>query len=152
MIFDNIKNRNLYAAISPRIKTALDYLAKTDFSSFKAGRIDLDGNNMFVLVQEYDSIPKEQGKWEFHNDYIDIQYICQGTEQMGFGNVDKMKIVTPYDKEKDIAFVSGEGDFATVGKGSYCIFFPKDAHMPKVALNNKPVQIKKILIKIKLDV
>ena len=32
MIFDTIKYRHLYEAISPRIKIALNYLATTDFS------------------------------------------------------------------------------------------------------------------------
>jgi YhcH/YjgK/YiaL family protein len=150
MIFDNIKNIKLYTSISPRVKTALEYLSKTDFSKITAGKYELDGNNIFVLVQEYQTIPREQGKWEFHKNYIDIQYIYEGVEQMGFGDVDTMKTSVPYDAGNDIAFVAGEGDFATVGKDSYCIFFPNDAHMPKVAVNNVPSKIKKILLKVKI--
>ena len=57
MIADIIKNRHIYAPISPRIKTALDYIAKTDFSGMEPGRYELDGSNLFELVQAYDSIP-----------------------------------------------------------------------------------------------
>ena len=61
MIADVLKNRQIYAAISPRIKAALEYISKTDFSSMEPGRYELDGSNMFALVQAYDSIPIGQG-------------------------------------------------------------------------------------------
>ena len=151
MIADVLKNRQIYAAISPRIKTALEYISKTDFSSMEPGRYELDGSNMFALVQTYDSIPKDQGKWECHRNYIDIQYIAEGAEQIGCNNIGKMKITTEYIPEKDIAFLSGEGDFVTYSKGSYGIFFPEDAHMPKVAVNNTPAKVKKVVVKIRID-
>jgi YhcH/YjgK/YiaL family protein len=150
MIADVLINRQTYAPISSRIKTALEYISKTDFSALEPGRFELDGSNLFVLVQTYNSIPKEQGKWECHKNYIDIQYIAEGVEQIGCNNIDRMKITTEYNPEKDIAFLSGEGDFITFSKGSFGIFFPGDAHMPKIALNNTPGAVKKVVIKIKV--
>jgi YhcH/YjgK/YiaL family protein len=151
MISDTIKNRHLYAAISPRIKAALDYLSKTDFSAMEPGRIELDGTNLYVLVQKYDSLVKEQGKWECHRKYIDIQFIAEGIEQIGFTNIDNMKVSTEYNPEKDVAFLSGKGDYVTLSKGSYGIFFPQDAHQPKIAPDNKPGKVTKVVIKIKVD-
>jgi YhcH/YjgK/YiaL family protein len=151
MIADTIKNRMQYCGLSPRMKAAFEYLSGTDFSKIEAGRYDIDGSNLFALVQAYDSIPKEEGKWECHRNYIDIQYIVEGVEQIGFQNIDVMKITTEYSPEKDIAFLSGEGDFVTLPKDSYGVFFPQDAHMPKVAPDNKPGHVKKVVIKIKID-
>ena len=151
MIADILKNRNTYAAISPRIKTALEYIAKTDFSVMEPGRYELDGSNLFVLVQAYDSIPREQGKWECHKNYIDIQYIADGIEEIGCNNIGLMKVTTEYNPEKDVAFLSGEGDYITFSKGSYGIFFPEDAHQPKIAPNNIPGKVKKVVVKIKVD-
>jgi YhcH/YjgK/YiaL family protein len=150
MIADVLKNRQIYSAISPRIKAALEYISKTDFSSMEPGRYELDGSNMFALVQSYDSIPKDLGKWECHKNYIDIQYIAEGVEQIGCNNIDQMKVTTEYNPEKDIAFLSGEGDFVTYSKGSYGIFFPEDVHMPKIAVNNTPEKVKKVVVKIKV--
>ncbi len=151
MIADTIKNKNQYSGMSPRMKAAFDYLSGTDFSKIEVGKYEIDGANLFALVQAYDSIPKEQGKWECHKNYIDIQYIVEGVEQIGFQNVDVMKVTTEYNPEKDIAFLSGEGDFVTLPKDSYGVFFPQDAHMPKVAPGNKPGHVKKVVIKIKID-
>jgi biofilm protein TabA len=150
MIADVLKNRHIYEAISPGIKTALEYIAKTDFSLMAPGRYELDGSNLFVLVQAYDSIPRGQGKWECHIKYIDIQYIADGAEQIGCNNTGKMKVTTEYNPEKDIAFLSGEGDFVTFSKGSYGIFFPEDAHMPKIAINDSSGPVKKVVVKVKV--
>jgi YhcH/YjgK/YiaL family protein len=151
MIADVIKNRQLYEAIAPRIKAALEYIAKTDFSGIEPGRYELDGSNLFVLVQAYDSIPREQGKWECHRNYIDIQYIAKGTEMIGCNNIDKMKITTDYNPDKDIAYLSGEGDYVTYSEGSYGIFFPEDAHMPKIAPPGRQGAVKKVVVKIKIE-
>jgi YhcH/YjgK/YiaL family protein len=151
MISDTIRNNNLYGAISSRIKTALEHLAATDFTDAEPGRYELDGNNLFVLVQKYDTLPKDQGKWECHRKYIDIQYIAEGIEQIGFSNISNMKVTTEYNPEKDVAFLSGKGDVVTLTKGSYGIFFPEDAHQPKLAPENKPGPVKKVVVKIKVD-
>ena len=151
MIFDTIRNRHLYASISPRIEASLDYLATTDFSTIEAGRYEIDGDNLFMLVQKYNSVPKELGKWECYRKYIDIQFIAEGIEQIGYRNIDKMKVITEYISEKEISILSGDGDYITVFKDSYGIFFPDDVHQPKLALNNVPGQVKKVVIKIKVD-
>ena len=150
MIADTLKNRHLYESISTRMKTSLEYIAATDFSKMESGRYELDGSNLFVLIQEYDSIPREQGKWECHQKYIDIQYIAEGVEQIGVNNISKMEVVAEYDSEKDIAFLSGDGDYITFSKGSYGIFFPEDAHQPKIAPGDVSGRVKKAVVKIKI--
>lgn len=151
MIADILKNRHLYENISPRIKTSLEYIAATDFSKIDVGKYELDGENIFVLVQEYDSVSREQGKWECHQKYIDIQYIAEGVEQMGVNNIEKMQVVVEYNPEKDIAFLSGDGDYVTFSKGSYGIFFPEDAHQPRIAPGDVPEKVKKVVVKIKIE-
>jgi len=150
MIADILKNRYLYENISPRIKTSLEYIANTDFSAIEPGKYEIDGENIFVLVQEYDSIPREQGKWECHRKYIDIQYIAEGVEQMGVNNIEKMQVAVEYNPEKDIAFLNGDGDYVTFSKGSYGIFFPEDAHQPRIAPEDIPGKVKKVVVKIKI--
>ncbi len=150
MIFDSIENRSLYSSISPRIRKALDYLSETDFTVMEQGRYDIDNDNIFALVQKYSSIPGEDGKWECHRKYIDIQYIVEGIETMGFRNINGMENITEYDSEKDIQFLKGEGDYVTVVSGFFGIFFPDDAHMPKLAPHDISGDVKKVVIKIKI--
>ncbi len=148
MISDTIENRHFYTLLSPRIKMALDYLGTTDFSALEPGRYDVDGDRIFALVQEYKTIPMEMGKWECHQQYIDIQYIVEGTEQIGFANRDKMDVMIEYNPTHDITFLKGEGNYVTFTKGCFGIFFTHDAHQPKVAPGNGPGQVKKVVVKI----
>ena len=80
--------------------------------------------------------PGNRANGNVTRNYIDIQYIAEGVELIGCNNIDKMQVSTEYNPEKDIAFLSGEGDYITFSKGSYGIFFPEDAHQPKIAVKN----------------
>ena len=51
MIFDTIDNYENYKGLG-RVYEALEFIAKTDFSSLELGRHELDGDNIFYNVQE----------------------------------------------------------------------------------------------------
>jgi YhcH/YjgK/YiaL family protein len=70
---------------------------------------------------------------------------------MGFRSINGMETITEYNPEKDIAFLSGDGNYVRVAKDSFCIFFPEDAHKPKLAPDNMTGKVKKVVIKIKVD-
>lgn len=91
MVFDNVKNSSLYDGLGERIQTALEYLRSNDFEKFEPGRYEIDGENIFAMVQSYNSKKMEEGFWEAHRKYIDIQYVFKGTERMGFENIRNMK-------------------------------------------------------------
>ena len=101
MITDHIKNAASYKNISDRIKKALDYLENEDLKSLTTGKYELDGDNLFVLIQEYEGKQVENGKCEAHKNYIDIQYIIEGCERMGYGTVDTMEVIEEYDAAKE---------------------------------------------------
>ncbi len=149
MIYDNIKNSTTYANLSPRFRQAFDYLKSTDLAALPVGRIELDGKNVYVLVQEYTSKLKEQGKWEAHRRYVDLQYIVSGVEKMGFASLDRMKL-GDYNPDKDFQALSGEGVFLPLGPGDFMLLWPQDAHMPGMAAES-PVPVKKVVVKIAVE-
>lgn len=149
MIVDKLKNASLYYGISENITESLKYLQTTDLSQLSNGKYEIKGDEIFVIVQDYNSKSLSEGKFESHRKYIDIQYIIKGVEKMGYVNVDNLNPLTEYDKEKDIQFFEGNGDFVTVYNGSFTIFFPQDAHMPGIQLNNFEY-VKKAVVKIKI--
>ena len=61
MIVDELKNAEQYYGLGPRIEAALRYLQETDFSQVAPDRYDIEGDDVFALVQEYDSKPKSEG-------------------------------------------------------------------------------------------
>jgi len=145
MIFDMLSNSHLYSDITPRLNMAFAYLTATDLAALPAGRVDLDGDHVYVLVQEYTTKPLEEGKWEAHRRYLDVQYILSGSERIDFALTNTMKL-GDYIEERDFQAMSGSGSTLNLKAGSFAVFFPQDAHMPGLAVG-APSQVKKIVVK-----
>lgn len=148
MVIDCLKNAEAYYGMGMRIKAALEYLEKTNFSELEAGKYEIDGAFIYAYVQQYETKPFEESSWEAHRKYIDIQYVFSGCEMMGYANIDGMKTARDYDESGDYLLLEGEGSFIKVSAGSFAIFSPADAHMPGLAVNNSPEKIKKIVVKV----
>lgn len=149
MIFDSLKNANLYYGINKKIATALKFLEENNLSRMSSGRYTVDGDEIYALVQNYTTKNEEETKWEAHRRYIDVQFILQGREKMGFSNLEKMEVIEDYNEESDVAFLEGNGDYITVSSGCFAIFFPDDVHKPGLAVD-QPESVQKFVLKIKI--
>lgn len=148
MILDKIENYKLYANINNRINKAFEYLINNNFEQIKPGKYTIDGDNIFALVQEYDTKEKEDGKLEGHYKYIDIQYLIKGSEQMGVTSLTNQMLIIK-DIEKDYAFYDGDCSYIKVNEGMFTVFFPEDLHKPCIKLD-KTSKVKKVVVKVSL--
>ncbi len=132
--------------LAARLASGLQFLQDNDATKLQPGRIDLDGDRVFALVQHYNTKPKEQGVWEAHRKYIDIQYVAEGRELMGYANLEHLQ-AGEYDAEKDVVLLKGEGSYVLMKPGTFVILMPVDAHIPQVAVDS-PEPVKKVVIKV----
>jgi YhcH/YjgK/YiaL family protein len=146
MIIDQINNSHLYYGVHTRIKLAFDFLNRTDLSSLIAGKYEIDGDNVYAMVQLYNSKQIEQGFWEAHRRYMDLQMVIMGTEKIGYANINCLTQGV-FDADKDFLALFGKGDFLTLQSDNFILLLPQDAHMPGIAAQS-PAPIKKIVIKI----
>lgn len=131
MIKDNINNARIYAGISPRIAQALEFAAHGGFEGLEPGRYDIDGDNVYVIIQHNELKDWDEGKWEAHRRYADIQLLMRGREVIGYQDVSQLAHGEGYDAERDIEFLcEGEGAQLYMNEGDFAIFFPQDAHRP----------------------
>ena len=149
MIIDRIENAHLYYTVHPRFKQAFEYFRQIDINTIPAGKYEIDGEAMYALVQEYNTKLKEQGLWEAHRRYIDLQYVVEGAEGIGYANIHHLK-QGEYDASKDFLPLHGDGDLITVRSGNFVLLLPEDAHMPGMALGNS-APVKKVVIKISVE-
>lgn len=150
MIIDNIKNAAIYSDFNPGIGSALDYLSRTDITALTPGRQDINGDRLFVLIQRYETKPREQGVWEAHRRYIDVQFVAAGCEAMGYAPLTGLTVTQPYAPDKDCVLLAGSGDFFTAKAGVFVVFFPEDAHMPGLALGTSSPVVKAV-VKVAID-
>jgi biofilm protein TabA len=149
MIIDKLSNSNRYALLSPRIKQAFDYLHQAELDTISAGKYEIDGKNLYAMVQEYSTKPREAGHWEAHRKYIDLQCMVAGTEQVGFALIDRLE-AGEYDPGKDFLPLKGKGDMVRLESGNFMLLFPEDAHMPGLVIDT-PRPVKKVVVKIAIE-
>jgi len=150
MIIDRLKNAKLYYNLNDRMATAFKFLIEKDLAKLEVGKYEITEGDIYASVEEYQTKPKEEGRWEGHRKYLDIQYIIEGQELMGCSDLERMKVLEDYNQEKDILFLEGKGNFFTIKAGSFAVFMPQDIHMPGRAVN-KAEGVKKVVVKVKSD-
>jgi len=134
MILDRMANADRYRSLGRWIAEAFDYLQRTDFSSMADGRYELEGDHLAAIVQRYRTKPLSEALWEAHRRYIDIQYVVEGVERMGYAALDKSLCVRqPYSEAKDYVLFAAQGDLFHVPSGSFAVFGPQDIHAPGLA-------------------
>ncbi|MDR2427359.1 MAG: YhcH/YjgK/YiaL family protein [Endomicrobium sp.] len=148
MIIDDLKNINFYSNFNSSIKLALRFIKDNANCFAKEGRYEIN-KNIYAVIET--SIPKslKQQKLEAHRKYIDVQYIVDGYDVIGYRSLlDCYQIYKDYDETKDIEFFNDKPDFnIVINEGHFSIFFPSDAHAP--LCGEKPV--KKCIVKIDVN-
>ena len=133
------------------LERGLHFILDARDQALADGRIEVDGDRVYVLVQSYDTVPAAaDSKFEAHRRYIDIQYIAEGREGIGYARLSDMTVTKEYNPDKDVVNGTVTPDACTVVKlepGMAGIFFPEDAHAPKLALGT-PGAVKKIVVKV----
>lgn len=148
MIVDAIKNAELYYSLSPRIKQAFDWLAKTDVMALSAGRHNIDGDNLFVNVMDIELKSRCEAALEVHDRYLDIQIMVGDMEEYGWS--ERCNCHSPreeFNRERDVQFFTDTPQtFFSLNERQFAIFFPEDAHAPMLGEGNVRKLIFKLLI------
>ena len=148
MIIDKKENLDLYSCISERISKAVKFLQETEFSNFQPGKIEIDGENIFALLNEYQTKNPDDCLLESHRKYIDIQYILSGSEFIGYAPMNNQTVIKEYSEEKDVAFFEGKTSLMKLDEKMFAVFFPDDLHKPCIKTNTIPETVQKIVVKI----
>ena len=147
MILDLLTNATTYEKLHPGFSAGFHFLRHADLATMAQGRYAIDGDRIYAMVQEYDTKPLAEGLLEVHTRYIDIQYLVTGEELIGYAPLSKQIIRTPYDKDRDIAFLEGAAEPLRLQQGQIAIFYPHDAHMPG-RTTGAPAHVRKVVVKV----
>jgi YhcH/YjgK/YiaL family protein len=151
MIFDSLKNSGKYLTVHPLFAAAFEFIGKAINEDLPIGKYEIDGNNIFASVQEYEAKPKENCRYEGHRKYIDIQCILSGMEAMEVMDIGSAKPSGAFNEMHDVGFYENSDTCvsAVLGCGQYGIFFPHDIHRPGMRVGDSGA-VKKVVVKIKV--
>ena len=129
---------------------ALEFLRRKDLLPLPDGKVAIDGERVFAIVQRYVPAAAAEPEFEYHRKYIDVQYIVSGAEVIGWAPVGRMTVTKPYDADKDACLGSvpaGEWTPVRLEAGQLAVFYPEDAHAPKLRAG-AAASVMKIVIKV----
>ena len=149
IIISKLQHAERYFNMHPAFKKAFAFLRQDNLAELPAGRHEIDGDRLFCIISDGPGRSRAEAKLEAHRNYIDIQYVIAGTDEMGWKPTADCKMIdTEYDADKDIMFFKDQPDSWTkVPAGSFVIFFPQDAHAPLVSEG----QIHKAVLKVAVE-
>jgi YhcH/YjgK/YiaL family protein len=145
MIIDHIANYRKYVGLHPLFDRAFEFL--NGLKDDDRGSFPINGKSLFASVAEVTGRGREAAKLEIHKQYIDIQYIMDGADFIGWAASSETDPGTEYDQSNDYRFVEIEPvTWVDVPRGYFVIFFPEDAHAPLAG--NDPMT--KVFMKVKI--
>jgi YhcH/YjgK/YiaL family protein len=148
MILDILENAERYAGAHPAFAAAFAFLRRPDLAKLPEGRMDLDGDNLFALVQRPEGRGQSGARLEAHRKYADIQYVVSGCEAYGWrARADAPVVTEPYVEARDIEFFGGAPSvWLPALPGVFAVFFPEDLHAPLAGTGH----LHKVVIKVRV--
>lgn len=150
MIYDKIDNLEIYAGISEDIRLGLEWLCDAN-PDIEKGVYEISPR-VKAIVSEYTTKEENENGYEAHRDYIDIQYLLNGSEKICCLPLEYLKETKAYNAEVDAAFYEEANikpQEMVVGNCYFAVFYPQDGHMPGLCDSNRE-DVKKIVVKVKI--
>ncbi|WP_409341330.1 YhcH/YjgK/YiaL family protein [Paenibacillus sp. MBLB4367] len=152
MIFGDLRSYDLDKASYPApVRQAIDYIRGLNVNETELGRYDIDGDNMFALVQALDTVTRENRKSESHMQYVDVQFVADGHEIIYYGRKqdDTVAIENKLEESDYALYDTVEGEMELrLAPGMFAVFFPDDLHRPGCS-DNGGTTVRKVVVKIR---
>ena len=155
MIVQNLNSGAQPSLPEGQLEKALVFLRQNCFEGLPAGRIDIDGNRMFAVLQSYDTRDEDEIQYESHRLYADVQYMISGREKILISDQEHFTAVSvPYDEAADIVFYQEPRETTAsliLNAGRYAVFLPEDCHKTQCSVcTGEAAAVRKVIVKIRL--
>lgn len=148
MVISNLNDSKRIESLHPLFKAAFDYIKSHDLLNMPLGRIELDGNRLFINNAESELVEKDRQIIEVHRKYIDIHVPLDGVETIGWKSLADLSVVEKtYDTNADFGTYSEQASaYVTLSPGQFLIAWPEDGHAPIIGEGT----LRKAIVKIKM--
>lgn len=149
MILSTLSESGRVESLHPLLKTLFDYVKGHDLSAVPAGRIVLQGDDLFINVSDATLLDRGQQKLEVHRAYIDVHIPLSGAETIGWRPLSSLEEPSeaPFDVENDFALYAAPAtSYVDVLPGQFLIVYPEDAHAPVIGTG----RLRKLIAKVRL--
>ena len=151
MIIAKIKDFEKYIKTDGNFAVVAENIAKYSDKNLEKGRYDIN-ENVFAVVNSYQSAEAKENFFENHHKYIDIQCVISGSEEIHTAPTEKLVTEKEYDQEADYELFKTPDEYSTLvlAEGEFAIFYPGEAHLPGVMKKSGAQTIHKVIFKVKI--
>ena len=152
MILDTIANASVYEGLHAGIDMALKAVAAYTPENYETGKVELDGDKVFLLRNAYTTNDPANAIFEAHRAYIDVMYMVEGEETIYVKPTSQLSNITKeYDPAGDALLADMDADATPVRltAGSFIVLMPQDAHAPACWVDSAK-NVKKIIGKVRV--
>ncbi len=148
MLLTTIQDSKRIECLHPLFTRLFDYVKTHDLLNMPTGRIELDGDNLFINNAEPQCVSAEEQVLEVHRAYIDVHILLQGEETVGWKPLaDCTNETKAYDEESECAlYTEPASTYFTMKPGQCLIVWPEDPHAPIIGSG----KIRKAIAKVKI--
>lgn len=149
MILDSLHDFD-DAALSDGVREAVRFLRGFDPAT-PDGRHPVRGNDVFALVQTYETGPSTEKRFESHRAHLDVQYVAEGAERVLHAPVRLLAPAEPYDPERDVVLYE-EPKYSSsllLRTGDFAVLFPGDGHKPGCMAGGRN-RVRKVVVKVRV--
>lgn len=134
-----------------RLRTAYEFLRTTDVAALPLGRVEIDSEDVFANVQEYETVPARDKEFEAHRLYYDVQYVVSGEESFYCVPLEGLAQIGAFDESSDFGLYQTPAICSEIrmGAGDVVVVAPEDAHKPG-CIGRAPCPVRKIVVKVRV--
>lgn len=150
LISEASRDRNVLPAALVR---GIEALSQMNPSTTDAGRYEVEGGKLFVLIQDVNSRTFAESRPEAHNRFADVQIPLSASERYGFSFPETaLACIEDRLESNDVAYYARPSRefFMDIDPGAYVVFLPRELHRPCLTIKDK-TRIRKAVIKIDRD-
>ena len=150
MIISSLTSPNFKVGLPKVITEVCDYLNTLDLNALENGRHDIN-DQIYMNVMEPETAESSSKKAELHHEYLDVQVLIRGTENIEVGatypNLSKYE---DYNEADDYQLCADIDDKFTVTMKPkmFAVFYPYEPHKPCCVVNGKTEKIEKLVVKV----
>lgn len=153
MHIGDLTHPNSTRGLPPIIADICHYLAQQNLDDLTVGRHDIT-DQIYMNVDQLETVSPETKQAEMHRKYLDIQVLIKGEEMIECSPVyPDLNLFDDYREQQDYQLTPEVPHKIQVNlhPKMFCVFYPFEAHKPGCQVNNQSYVIKKLVVKIPVE-
>lgn len=147
MICDDLCNFKDYVIFTDEATVAISSFISKLNENNATGKYEIDGDKIFAMISSYET--RQQGEYEAHREYVDIQLLLVGEENVYVGSSLGAEQTVEYTPDCEMfRFVPETANCIQLHVGNFAVFMPNELHMPNMDSINGTFTNLKVVVKV----